>query len=157
MGFGNRMRDPHQAAVERPDHEPLARRNHVQDGALHACVLELAAQHRGGEPGAVDGTAQSFPEVGQRAEMILVSMGQHQAGQALAALGDEARIRQHDLNPWQGLVGKAEPEVDHQPLAVQLIQIEVESDFAGAAERHEQQLRFRHPPALQFEACGRSA
>ena len=157
MRFGNRVRDAHQAAIEWPDHEPLARRNHVQRSALDPCIVELASQHRCGEPGAVDGTAQPFPEVGQRAEVILVSMRQHQTGQTLPALGDEGRIGQHNLDPWQGFVGKAEPQVDHQPLAVQLIQIEIEPDFAGATEGHEQQLPFRHPLALQFDACGRSA
>src|ERR687898_818159 len=47
------------------------------------------------------------------------SLRQYQATQAFAALGDEARIGQHDLDPRQGLVGEAEAEVDHEPLVVQ--------------------------------------
>jgi hypothetical protein len=71
--------------------------------------------------------------------MVLVGMGEDQAAQALAPLGDEARIGQDDLDPGQGLVGEAEAEVDHHPLAAVAVEVEVHADLAGPAERHEEE------------------
>ena len=90
--------------------------------------------------------------------MVLVGVGQHEPGEILAAPLDEARIGQHDVDAGQGLVGEADAEVDHQPAAAQAVEIEVQSDLAGAAERHEQQLLVLHPqPACQFVSWTRLA
>ena len=88
--------------------------------------------------------------------MVLVRMGQDQAAEVLAAALDEARIGQHDLDAGQGVVGEADAEVDHQPLAVQAIEVEVQADLAGPAERYEEQLRILHAHP-QFDCCGRLA
>ena len=117
MGLGDRVGDMDQRAVERPDAEALARRHDVDRHALEAALVELAAQHRGGEARAPDRAAQALPEVGDRAEVVLVGVGQHEAAEVLAAARDEARVGQDDLDAGQRLVGEADAEVDHQPLA----------------------------------------
>ncbi len=145
MRFRDRVSDLDQRAVERADRKALTRRHDVQRHALEADVLELAAQDRGGEPRAVDRAAQPLPEIGDGAEVILVRVGQHQAAKILAPRLDEARIGQHDLDPGQGLVGETDAQIDHQPLTVQPVQVEVQADLARSAERHEQQLPALHP------------
>ena len=138
--FGDRMGDLDQAAVEAADHEALARRHDVDRHALEVVLLELAPQHRGRERGAEDRAAQAVPEIGDRPEVVLVRMGQDQAVQIATPGRDEARIRQDDVDARQGLVGEADAEVDHQPLPVEAVQVQVQPDLAGAAKRQEHQL-----------------
>ena len=102
---------------------------------------ELALEHAGGELGRVHRAAQALPQVGHGPEVILVGMGEHQSEQVVAALDDERGVGHDDVDAGMTLVGKGDAEVDHQPLAVVTIEVEVHADFARTAEGHEQQLR----------------
>ena len=72
--------------------------------------------------------------------MVLVGVGQHDAQKVGAAFLDEGRIGHHDLDAGHGVVGEADAEVDHQPLAGMAVEIEVHADLARAAQREEEEL-----------------
>lgn len=72
--------------------------------------------------------------------MILVRMGQHDRQQIVTALLDECRIRQHDIDPRQPVIGKADTKIDDQPFALAAIQVEIHPDLAASAQRQEQKI-----------------
>ena len=157
MAFGDRMGHAQQAAVERADPNALAGLDDMNRHALEIDVLELAAQEGGGEARAPDRAAQPLPEVGDGAKVILMGVGQDQAAEILAPLGDEARVGQDDLDPRQGLVGEADAQIDHQPLAVEAVEVEVQAELPGAPKGREQKLSIGHGCGPQLCERGRSA
>ncbi len=74
------------------------------------------------------------------ADMVLVAVGHHQPDQIVPMLGDEARVGHHDIDAGHRVVAEGHAEIDHQPLAVIAVEIEIHADLAGAAERQEQEL-----------------
>ena len=78
--------------------------------------------------------------MGHRPEMVLMGVGEHQPQQVRAALDDKGGVGHHDLDAGDAVVAERHAEIDHQPLAVEAVEVEVHADLAAAAERHEQQL-----------------
>ena len=71
--------------------------------------------------------------------MILVGMGQHDGEQVLPALLDEGRIRHEHVDAGQRIAREGDAEIDHQPLALASVEVEVHADLAGPAEGQEVQ------------------
>ena len=69
---------------------------------------QFAAQHRGGERGGIDRAAQGSPQMRDRADMVFMGMGDDQADQPVAPLGDEAGVGHHDID--LGVLGTAEAD-----------------------------------------------
>ena len=133
------MRNRHEVDVERPDIEAGALR-HLDNGHLGGVgvLLELALEQVRGELGHVDGRAQARPHLGHSADVILMRMGDEDAGEAFPLLLDEAQIGQHDIHPRFGIVREGDAAVDHQPLPVfwraDTVEIDVKTDFADSAQ-----------------------
>ena len=76
--------------------------------------------------------------------MVLVCMSDDHPDQILVRLLDEAEIWHDEIDARQVLVGEADAEVDHEPLACARRPISVKSaihpDFAQAAKRDEHEL-----------------
>ena len=71
--------------------------------------------------------------------MVLVGMGQHDREQVLPTLFDKGRIRHEHVDPGQRVACEGDAEIDHQPLALAGVEVEVHADLAGPAERQEVQ------------------
>ena len=71
--------------------------------------------------------------------MVLVAVGQDDAEQVVAPLLDEGEIGEHQLDAGIGRVGEGHAEIDHDPLALAAVEIDVHADLARAAEREEEQ------------------
>ena len=69
-----------------------------------------------------------------------------------ALLLDEAQVGQHDVDARQPVVGEADAEIDHQPAAVQAVEVDVDADLADAAERHEPQIGERLTRLFPFRS-----
>jgi hypothetical protein len=137
----DRMGQRDQLDVERPDVEPAAERLLDDlDRMEQAGLRELQAQDRGGERRRVDRAAEPRPQMADRADMVLMRVGDDEAGQVGLALGGEARIGHDDLDPRHGLVRKRDAQIDHQPFAGIAVEVEVHADLAGAAQGQEHQL-----------------
>ena len=127
--------------LEGPDGELAAERDlGDRHGVEQPGVAQLALQHRGGERRGIDRRAQARPQVGDGAEMVLVRMGDDDAGEIGLALLDEGRIGHHHLDSGHGVVAEGDAEIDHQPFSGMAVEVEVHADLARAAQRHEQQL-----------------
>ena len=76
--------------------------------------------------------------------MILMRVGEHQAGEVFALLHQIADVGQDQIDARQMLFrGERHAEIDRQPLAValvaQAVDRQVHADLADAAERREHQ------------------
>jgi len=103
----------------------------------------------GGERRRVKRNVEFRPQVDQRAHMILVSMGQHQADEVFSLLDEIADVRQDQVDARQMLLGgKGNAAVDDQPrplsAVAEAVDRKVHSDFADAAERGKYQFWIRH-------------
>ena len=80
--------------AERPELETAAALDDVElDPVGDALLLELAADQPGGERRRVERHAEIVGEIGQRADMVLMAVGQDDAEQVVAPLLDELRGR----------------------------------------------------------------
>ncbi len=141
VGFGDRVGERDQLQLEGRDLEALG---HADDGQRHLaeqpCLFQLLAQQRGGERGGVDRAAQPLPQIGHRADMVLVGVGEHQRHQIVAAALDKIGIGHDDVDARRGIVAEGDAAIDHQPFAGMAVQVQIHADFAGTAERQEQQV-----------------
>jgi hypothetical protein len=68
-------------------------------------------------------------EIGDRADMILMAMGQHDAEQIVGAFLDESSDRAGSARPRIAGIGKGQAEIDHHPFALGAIKIDVHADL----------------------------
>ena len=91
----------------------------------------------GGEAGHVDVDAEARPEFGQRADMILMGVGDDEADEILLRLLDEGEVGHDEIDARQFVAGEGEAEIDHQPFAAlgrpEAVERAVHADFAEAA------------------------
>ena len=77
----------------------------------------------------------------QRAEMVLMRVGQHDAEEVAALLDQIADVRQDQVDAGQFLAGEGDAEIDGDPLPAALgaeaVEREIHPDLADAAERRE--------------------
>ncbi len=111
------MRHRHQFDVERPDIEAAAELHDVDRNFRRARFAQaLGFEQRGGERRGVDRQFQLRPQIDQRAEMIFVRVGEHQAGEIFALLHQIADVGQDQIDARQVLFGrKRHAEIDREP------------------------------------------
>ena len=99
----------------------------------------LPGDQPGGERRRVERHAEIGGEIGDRADMVLMPVGQHDPEQILVPLFDEGEIGQDQVDAGIGRIGEGHAEIDHHPFAVAAVEIDVHADLARAAEREEEQ------------------
>ena len=102
---------------------------------------KLPAEKRQGEGAAIDRAAKLGPHIGNGTEMVLMPVGQHEAGKLFAPRLDEAEVRKDHVDPGHAVVGEGDSQIDHQPASLIMIEVRVHADLAGAAQRYEQEVR----------------
>ena len=140
IAFRNRVGQRHVTQSERPQLERIKVIDHVElDFVAIASFFQLFVDQLGGERGGVERHAQFLREIRHRADMILMGVGQDHAQQIGPPLLDEFKVGKNQLG--SGIFGRAEahPQIDHQPLALATIEIDVHANLARSAERAEQQ------------------
>ena len=118
---------------------PVARDDVELDLAREPLFLELAGDQASGEWRGVKRNPQIGGEIGDRADVILMPVGQHDPDQILAALLDEFEFGQDQVDPGIIAVGKGQAKVDHQPFALGTVEIDVHANFPRAAKGQEKQ------------------
>ncbi len=71
--------------------------------------------------------------------MIFMRVRQHDADQIILARLDEIEIGEDQFGTGIFVRAKGHAQIDHQPLAVAAVQVDVHADFARATKREEQQ------------------
>ena len=140
IALGDRMGERDVAEAERAEPELAADLDDVDLDLLgQPLLLELAGDQAGGEGRRVERNAEIGGEIGDGADMVLMAVGQDDAEQIVAILLDEGQVGEDQLDPGIGRVGEGHAEIDHDPLAVAAVEIDVHADLARAAEREEEQ------------------
>gem|GEM_PF-6332979 len=140
VALGDRMGERHVAEAERPEPEVAAEIDRVENDVLEQpLLLELARDQPGGERRRVERHAQIVAEIGDCADMVLMAVGEDDAEQVGAALLDEGEVGQDQLHARIERVGEGQAEIDHHPLALAAVEIDVHADLARAAEREEEE------------------
>src|ERR1035437_7697441 len=146
------MRHRDQFDIEWADLETAAER-HDRDWNFRRARLAraLGRQQRGGERRGIDRNLQLWPQIEDRAVMVFMRMGEHQADEIFALLHQIADVGKNQIDARQMLFrGKRHAEIDRKPdaaaLVAQAVDRQVHTDLADAAERREHQflLRMRH-------------
>ena len=142
--LGDRVRHADHLQIERADAEAAVVGDQPQRHlGLEAAAGELATQRGHGERRRIDRTAQPRPQIGHRAEMVLVGVGEQQAVELVAALGDERRIGHDHVGAGNTVAAERDAAVDHQPAVLVAraiaVEVEVHADLAGPAQWQEQQ------------------
>ena len=83
---------------------------------VHQPVLtQLLAQQIGGERRGVDRRLETRPQPGDRADVVLVGVGDHDAEDVIGMLLDEGRVGQDDFDAGRRLVAEGDAQVDDDP------------------------------------------
>ena len=118
----------------------LALADRAQVG-LDAVLVELGRDQRQGQPRAEDGDVAALAQqVGQRADVVLVAVGQHDGVDVVEPVAEGRPVGQRDVDA--GGVGLAEQHAavdDEQPAAAGLEHRHVAADLLDAAERDDAQ------------------
>ena len=141
VAFGDRVRERHVGEAERAEREAAVARDRDELHLLgDPLLLQLAADQPRGEGRGVERHAEIGGQIGDRADMILMPVREHDADQAVGMTLDEVEIGEHEIDAGIGGIGEGEAEIDHHPFAVAAVEIDVHADFARAAEREEEEL-----------------
>ena len=108
--------------------------------AREPLFLELSGDQPGGERSGEQRRFEIVGKIGQRADMVLVPVGQDNPREPLLLVLDELQIGQDEIDPRIIGVGESQPEIDHDPLAAATVEIDVHADLAGSAEGDEKEL-----------------
>ena len=153
VAFGNRVRQREIANVERTNRKTVRPFDDVElDLVQNAGFFQLAADQVGGERRRIKRHAQFRGEIGHRADMVFMTMGEHDTDQILDPVFDEFEIGEHQVDARILVTGERHAQVDHQPLAVTAVQIDVHADFGRTTQRKEQQFFFRREILLHLDA-----
>ena len=155
--LGDRVRDGNEADAERPHLDRFGPGGRDADdlGVLPGPFKLLLGDQRG-EAAGIDRGLKARPQVPQRADVVLVRVGDDDGFQTVGTLGDEARVG-HDkvdarrpVHVREGDAGvhQDEPLVPDRPIAVE---VHVHADLACPAKRQVGKLDiFAHTVSVAF-------
>ncbi len=124
-------------------------RRHLAQVGLHPRLLEARPEQREREAARVDGDRDLAQEEGERAEVILVTVGEEDRAHLLAPLAEPAEVWRDQVHA-EGLVREEDAAVHHGDAAVRLDRHAVHADLAQAPEGHDAHGR-RHGPESTSE------
>ena len=103
-------------------------------------LFQFVAQQAESQPGAVDVRfAESLPEKGDGADVILVTVSQKQADDIFSAFLKRRNVRQDQINPQHIGFRKHQSAVDQQDLVGIFQSHHVQADFTESAESDDAQ------------------
>ena len=154
IAFGNRMGERDVTEAERAEIEAGFIRDDMQLDLLgEAFFLQLQADKAGREGRGIERHAQISGKIRDGADMILMPVRQDDAQQVVAPLLDEAEIGQHQFDAGIGRVAESHAEVDHDPLALAAVEIDVHADLARPAEGQEDQFILGCHYVFKLRSC----
>ena len=146
-GIGNAVGDLHELHVDPGDRHGLRRSDRHQTARGIAAVLgEFALQQGEREPGAVHGTVDQVPDVGDGADVVLVAVSQHQRRQPPELFCKRTYVRNDEVHAEVLGAGEHHPGVDQQGRRPAADGHHVHAELADAAE--EQDLDHRRSPGI---------
>ena len=133
---GNRVRDGEELHGERADVDRLSRLHDLDVRVLlQAMLAQLHIDEAAREPGAEHRHVDLAQQERQRADVVLVAVGEEHRLQARGVVQDVLEVRDHEVDAEHLLLGEHQPHVDGDRLVVVLVEHHVAPDLAEAAER----------------------
>ena len=99
-----------------------------------AVLLQLQLDKAGGHAGSVDGGVDRPQHVGQRPDVVLVSVGDKDAPNLILVLNQVAHVRNDHIDAVHVVVRKAHAHVHHDDVAAVLVDGEVLANLVQTAE-----------------------
>ena len=150
-GVGDRVGHVHELQRERPELEGLPRIDLVELDVAQLVLVELRARHRHRQRAAEDrrevAVAELAQDPGQRAQMVLVPVGDHDRLDVLGTFAHVGEVGQHEVDADHLGCGEAQPNVDDDDPPVELDDRHVLADLSQPAERQYTQ-RWTHAGVL---------
>src|SRR5690606_31631500 len=125
----------------------------LNDVQLHlsgdASLIELPEDQLGRERRGVKRNAKIGSEIRHSADVVFMSMGKDNAGEAVEPLLDKFRIGEDQFGAGIFIRAETHPEIDHHPLALATVEVKIHSDFARPTQGQEKQLILRRKVLFQ--------
>ena len=132
----DRVADPERDDVEGPDVDLVARLEREERVVVELVLLDLVAEQPARQRRRIDRDARELREhVRQRADVILVGMGDEERLDVGAALLEVADVGDDEVDAEHLLVGEHQAAVDDHDLVAVLEHVHVLADLAHPAER----------------------
>ncbi|KAG5730141.1 hypothetical protein E4T56_gene17636, partial [Termitomyces sp. T112] len=109
------------------------------DIAINARFRQFGRHQFGREGRGIKRNIQISREIRHRPDVILMRMGQHDADQILAPLLDKGQIGKDQFAARIFIPGKGHAQINHQPLAMRAVEIDIHANLARPAQRAKQQ------------------
>ena len=155
--FRDRMRDIDEVDGERRKLDPPVQRRDIDRDLRRAGLRQPARFEQGGsERRGVKRHLELRPKIDQRAHMVFVRVGEHEADDVAALLDQEADVRQDEIDAGQVFfAAERDAAIDDQPFSpgtvAEAVDREIHPDLADAAERRENELRAGHQATPSWE------
>src|SRR6185436_14040245 len=132
------MRHANELDAENADVHYVARLDAMNQSVANQVVFfEFAFRQAGGEMRTVNGNVELLQQVRQRAEMIFVSVRQHDGGDVVAILVEKVEVRNGNIDAVRGLLRKAHAGVENQHLVAVTHRHAVHSKLTDTTERND--------------------
>ena len=159
VALGNRVRKRKVGNPEWTDFE--AAMIFVDDMQLdlvdQPCFLQLAPDQLGREGSCVDRHIQLGREIRHCADMILVTVRQHDSLELVDAILDEFQIGEYEIDPGVLIARKRHAQIDHQPASLAAVEIDIHANLARSPQGKEKQFVFGGEIFLQAARSARMA
>ena len=137
---GDRVGDRDELEVEGSDGEAVALGDDVEARVGQAVFAQLGGDEGQGQVGAVDrNVAAQLEQVGHRANVVLVAVGEDEADDVVHAILDPGEIRQDQVDAGLGLLREENATIHDQELAPVLEDVHVTADLAETSQRDHSQ------------------
>ena len=131
----------HELHLERACGHHVARLHLVElRDAGEPVLLQLVFAQRQRQPRSVHGRGNLTQDVGHRADVILVAVGEEVAANLLLVLLQIADVRDHQIHAWHVLAREDGAQIHHNDVVLILQYRQVFTNLAQAAQRYDLQL-----------------
>ena len=152
QGVGDGMVHRDELELERPDRGALTVLHHFAASAADAVLPDLPLEQRQGEFRPEHGDVGPLTQqIWHRTDVVLVSVGQHQADHIVQPVGDRVEARQDEVDTRMVVLGEQHAAIDQQQLAVVLQDRHVAPDVTQPPQRDD-----AHPTRRQRRWCSKS-
>ena len=99
-------------------------------------LFQLQLNERGGQRQRIDGHVQIPQDIGNRADMILMSVREDDPSQLFMICAEIRDVGKNTVDAVHVLVREAHAAVDHDDIVAEFIRVHVFSDLTEPAERN---------------------
>ena len=116
----------------------------------HAVLLKFGIENTGSQSGTINRDIQFLEHIRQRADMVLMSMGNHNAANLVSMTAQVGDIRDNQVNTQEFIVRECQAAVNHKDILSILNYRHIFADLIESAQRYNLQFFFHIRVSLSF-------